>query len=718
MPGPHRRTRDGALTVAVIVATFAVQLPFRLHHVNLVDEGGILQVAVDLLAGRRLYTDVVHPAFPGVFWLVAAAFAVGGATFDTARTLGAVLFALTTGAVFRMARWWLGPLGALAFVVLFLDYRVWAYPHWHMISYSSLAAGLVLGATAVVGETFGRARRWGWAIGGVLAGCALVTKQDLGVLGTTALAAAILLVTPGTRAARVRAAAIFVAGVTLVFVLALAAVVRAGILDDLVLHAIVAPIHGLRSFEYQGSPSLWPLVTQDPVLREHFLSYFPSILIDVCLPAFVGSALYRSTAIPDLAVKVAFHLPWLLLLAAAPVVFGRASTAAAGDDVRRARERLVWLVAATFWLGFNRPHDWIHLLVLYPPTLLLGSLLLARAVRGRPRLRRVLGAAAVAGLVAGTALSVWLALGMRRSMDTPVRSTRGVIYASPPQAAALQELVDGLADAAPPGVPLAAFPYHPLVNFLSARPPLTRYYPIWPAEPDLGRTETVERDLDARPDGLVVYSPTQAPHFARMPDYAPELVAWLADHYRLERMLGGQPGGFEFLLARRAPEPAGRSLLGPALEAARVVVEPRGGTPRVATADERPRLVRDTVWPFRRVVAVTTEPDTSVAVRYPLTPVPGEHFRVSYGLNPDHWAHLPHLRVAFAVAVATPAGETPIADGTLQPLAVPADRRWVDVDVDLTPWAGQPIEIVLRTTGPPGVAPLDDRAGWGDPRIE
>jgi hypothetical protein len=51
------------------------------------------------------------------------------------------------------------------------------------------------------------------------------------------------------------------------------------------------------------------------------------------------------------------------------------------------------------------------------------------------------------------------------------------------------------------------------------------------------------------------------------------------------------------------------------------------------------------------------------------------------------------------------------------PYAVPADRRWTPVDVDLAAWAGAPVALVLRVVGWPGAPPLAGRAGFGDPRL-
>jgi hypothetical protein len=275
--------------------------------------------------------------------------------------------------------------------------------------------------------------------------------------------------------------------------------------------------------------------------------------------------------------------------------------------------------------------------------------------------------------------------------------------------------VDGLAAAAPPEVPLAALPYHPVVNFLSARPPLTRYYSVWPAEPDEGRTDTVRRDLEARPDGLVVYGQSQVPYFPRMPEYAPELFGYLVDNYRIARVLGGQQFGFEFLLLRRAPPPAGRSLAND-LDRARVVVEPPSGVPRDATAAERERLVGHAVWPFERVVRVGAEAG-AVALRVPVRAGPTTHVLTSYGVNPDMWYRPPRFQPRFTIAVAADGDEHVVADATLDPFTRREDRHWTDVDVDLTRWAGTEVELVLRVTSPPGTPALADRTGFGEPRV-
>ncbi len=713
------RPRDGLLALVVVAVVFVLQLPFRMHGTNIADEGAILTIGAELLRGRHLYGDVVHPAFPGIHWLTAALFALFGPSFETARTFTAALFAATTGIVFLIARWFLSRRGALGFVVLFLCYRVWAYPHWHMLSYSSTAVALVLIAAWIVGNAFARPGRAAYVAAGVVAGWAFITKQDSGAAGTAALGIAILLLAPGDRRARWWAASSFAAGGAVVVALATLAFVATGTLGDLVDHTLIVPFRGLREFQYQGSPALWPLFRQDAALRARIVSYMPSILFDLYRLPLLASRIYQETALVDAALKLAYHLPLLVLLVATARAVARRWTHGPSASVRVARETLVLLVAAAFWVAFNRPHDWIHLLVLFPPTLLLGTLLvsalIARSGRWRPPL---LGAVTVL-LVALFGLAATIALHEQRENGTPVHSSRGTVYGTAPQARGLQELVDGLAAAAPPGAPVVAYPYHPIVTFISGRPLLGPYISVWPAEPDLHRTTDIIAAVEAHPDGLLVYSPNQIAFFPRMAEYSPELFRYLVQHFEIGSVFGGDPEGFSFFLLRRKTPVGGRTLLGPPLAHAAVGVEPADGPPRALTPAQREAWVAEALWPFARVLRVTTFAEVATVVRFRLTPAAGEHFRTAYGDDPDHWSHFPDAPVRFGVAVEPVDGpRRDVVDATVDPLTVPGDRRWTDVDVDLTPWAGQPVDLVLRTTGAPRSWPEHDRAGWAEPRIE
>jgi hypothetical protein len=95
----------------------------------------------------------------------------------------------------------------------------------------------------------------------------------------------------------------------------------------------------------------------------------------------------------------------------------------------------------------------------------------------------------------------------------------------------------------------------------------------------------------------------------------------------------------------------------------------------------------------------------------------GARVFTSYGVNPDMWMRLPRFTPRMTIAIADGDAETVVADATLDSMRVPADRKWTDVMVDLTPWAGHTVDLVLRAASPAGVPPFTDRTGFGDPRV-
>src|SRR4029453_5746433 len=196
--------RDAVLALAIVASGFVLQLPFFLHGVNLSDEGAILEIADELLRGRRLYADVQYPAFPGVLLVTAALFRLFGSSFATARIFAAGVFAGTVGVMFLMARWSLSRCAAVAVALLCLVYRVWAYPHWHMVSYSSLGVALVLAAGWIVGDAFEPRGHWRYGLAGLVAGAAVLAKQDIGPVGVGVLGLAVLTAAPIRFTSRMR----------------------------------------------------------------------------------------------------------------------------------------------------------------------------------------------------------------------------------------------------------------------------------------------------------------------------------------------------------------------------------------------------------------------------------------------------------------------------------------------------------------------------------
>ena len=123
----------------VLAAALLLQLAIYDRWIGILDEGFVLQTATEILRGKVLYRDVVIPApFPGCFYLLAAVFRLFGPTLEVSRVLAVVVFTVMALCVHRLARAVMPPTPALATALLFVAYRMWAFPHWHMVSYSTL----------------------------------------------------------------------------------------------------------------------------------------------------------------------------------------------------------------------------------------------------------------------------------------------------------------------------------------------------------------------------------------------------------------------------------------------------------------------------------------------------------------------------------------------------------------------------------------------------
>ena len=157
----------GWLTVLGVAAVaLAVQLPFYDRWVSFMDEGHILAFADILGKGGELYRDAWLYPLPGAFYLLAGAFRVLGTSILVAREIVVVEFAVFAAAVFCVLRRLVRPWLALAGVGLLLVYRIWAFPHWQMYSYSTtalclLAVALALVARALAGGSAGSWRKSG-----------------------------------------------------------------------------------------------------------------------------------------------------------------------------------------------------------------------------------------------------------------------------------------------------------------------------------------------------------------------------------------------------------------------------------------------------------------------------------------------------------------------------------------------------------------------------
>jgi hypothetical protein len=691
------RGREAALTASVGVAALAVQLPIFDRWLGVLDEGYLLAVSEEVLRGKVLYRDVyVDNPLPGAFYLVAGWFHLFGPSVWASRVLAVCLFTLFAMLVFRLARTLLGGRWTVLLVLTLLCYRLWAFPHWQTTSYSSVSATLLAGALVAAFHCVGP-RRPAWLVAtGVLVGAAIVCKQDYG-LGVGGALGLVWLLRPWlarSAAGALVPAALYSAGIALVVVPVLAAFAAAGALGALIDQTLLRPLLLESSFNYARLPPILPLFGQTPGLRADTGSYFPAVLLT--LPewwnALYAGSVYRETALWDVAIKLLFYGPFLAVLAGAVTWLRR----------RPADEHRLLLLAwaGGLLLAFNRPRDWVHLMMIYPPTLLIGFVLASSAPA---RVARAGGAVLGLALVALAVVSLRVGGDLRRHFDWRLAAPRAGVAADRLGGPLLDDVVAHVAQRTAPGVPVPALPLQPMLTFLAGREGAAGFYVVWPGQHP-ARDERIIADLEARAVDLVLYGLSQYAMLGRFRDNAPLLYDYLVDHFMIERVFAREPfGPLVCALGRRpADEDRGRSLLD---------LVP-GAEPADGLAVAR--------WPFAEVMVETVGTRTTpVVARLPVE-VPPERTRLafSYGVNPERWLEAPSGPFTFSLAVEAE-GEPAVAafEATVDPQRTLEDRRWKPAHVDLSRWAGRRVRLALAiVVDAPPVDPAN-LAGWAEPRL-
>jgi len=157
---------------------------------NIYDEGLALYAAERIVRGDLPYLDFQLHYTPGQFYVVAALFQAFGHSLFVERMWDAAVRALIVVAGFALART-LMPAGRAAAAALFIMLRLGAAGFHGLAMLPGLAFGLLSGACLLA--SFPRCRR-GWLISaGLLAGIAVLFRQDIGgfavIIGLGILAA-------------------------------------------------------------------------------------------------------------------------------------------------------------------------------------------------------------------------------------------------------------------------------------------------------------------------------------------------------------------------------------------------------------------------------------------------------------------------------------------------------------------------------------------------
>jgi hypothetical protein len=725
-PAGRRTPGEGWLTAGVFVVAFLFQLPIRDRWLALLDEGYIMAIADDVNRGQVLYRDVTIDApFPLAFDLLAAWFRLTETSIASSRWLATIAFAAYATGLFRVTRELLPRTWAIGVLGLVLCYRVWAFPHWQIYSYSMVAATLAVLAAALVGRAIRTGAAAWLALAGVAAGGAIMAKQDYG--GTVALALTIaLVVLPWLRRARgaeglasLRPALTFMVGGAAVVLPYLGALGWQGALDEMVQQTLVFPFSVMSSFEYPRLPDLWPLFGQDEELRAGIGNYFPSILATLwwndCPGCWAGGlgrgALYRTTAFWDVTLKLVFWAP-ILFTCIAAVAWTATALRERGrggiSDETRGRV-LVLALAAGFLLAFNRPRDWVHLMMVYPPSLIVGAALAQQATRRLPAaIGRPVRAALVAGVAALLVTTMALMSDLRRRVDHWVASPRAGVYADSLNGPLIDDVLAWAARAVPAGMPLPVYPTQPALTFLAGRETVAGYYVIWPMQAG-DRDRRIVEELDRRGVEWILFSVSQWAHLRSFQENAPALFDSLVQDWEIGEVFTREANGpILAALKRRAPAAPRTELR-----------ELASGSPSPARNEaDSPGGPHWTRWPFTEVLTQPVAPPDAPAPLHIEVTVPRDRpiLETAIGMNPDRWLGAPIGPLDFRVAVQSgdDTAQTVFARA-IDPRGDVRMRRWLPVVLDLSRYAGEPITLVLSIEGSGAQSEAGDLAGWAAP---
>jgi hypothetical protein len=715
--------RDPIAIAIVVLVGLMLQLLVYDRWLSLLDEGGIVQIADQINHGVPPYLGGVHLAFPGVFYLTALLFRIFEPSLLVGRCFMVGVFTVFTVLVYLLARTIAGRPVALGVALLTVSYRIWALPHWQMLSYAPLAIVCLMIGIAILALDIRRPRPFLPPLAGFVIGIGITFKQDSASITLAALSVFMLLdtryVSANWKTAFQRTVGFGVAGI-LPPVAVMLAFLPAGLTGELLYQTVWVPLVAKPLWAsmateglYTGFPQLWPPWSRAEDIRSAgFFIYFPSLVLDLYWRDLLASSLFRDSLLPDIFVRTAYGVPYLLLVVfigreAAAVVLGRHAGGAAPSHVR-----YVWLLVSfgvALMAMFNRPRDWVHLMILYAPTLVLlagFAELLAGPVGGLRR-RVVLGTGGLVIVVALVA-SFGIALDARGLYSKPLSNSRGGLFVREHVAAVLEPLLRELTPTSGDDpAPLAALPASPTLNFLTGRPLATRFLTLLPLEEFPDRDEQIVRDFARDPRTEFVYSLHQAAIDLRPQDYAPGVFASLIDDYELGEVFSGTQTEGLLLVRLQRREHSGETLLydfADHLSDAAI----SGASDPAADSD----VVSADVWPFERpVLSVTpaTPPgrrDMTYSVHLPVA----SRLRFGVAMNPDQWANFFACSLRFVVEVDGDIG----FDTTLDPRRNFEDRRWVWADLPLP--AGSH-SITFATSADNPFCALPRTAGWARPRL-
>jgi hypothetical protein len=614
-----------------------------------------------------------------------------------------------------------------------LVYRIWAFPHWQVYSYSTTSLLLILAAILCQlrwSDAPGPERRAGWLVGaGVLFGLSVYCKQDYG--------AAALLVMTTLLCVEARASGVRLLKPVALFVGAGAAVgacvglyfAAQGILPDLLQQTVLNHLRGIGAFEYTSYPALFPLFAQDPDLRSQsgLFAFFPGIVTTVDLETLRQNFLFRETFVYDLALKLFY---WGGYGFAAFAVVRVVATRRKLSAPETARAWLAEAMLAGFTAAFillltvNRPQDFLHVAVLVWPGVCLCVVYAPPLFQRRRALAIglcVVLAAPMAAVLGYAVRGYWLVLNQN---SEPVTDPRAGIFVRPSEAQMLDDVVDFMRDNSTPDERVAVVPYFPIVHFLAdRRGPHRSAYIVWPFAEFEDRDQRIIDALDETDTRLAVYNFSQFSTFPSMDEFSPQLFGYLVDEFETVRVFSYDKSGYRLAgLRRSAQREMPSALLDEVWNDSVLWIGSDEAPPVAIPPRERAGFMAREAWPFRRTLALRpSSGGRRTVLRIPIRPAEGDVLQTAVSLHPDLWFVVPGFETHFELAVVTNAGAAEqrevVFSRTLDPHRDLVDRGWFDVKVPLVQWVDTETWLEMSVAVDSEVGELLRVGGFAEPRI-
>jgi hypothetical protein len=608
-----------------------------------------------------------------------------------ARGLLVVIQALATAALFALVRRAGSPGAAHAAAATVAAAPVFLFPQLSNYYYTTLAFYGALGVV-YLGARALDSRTWAAVAGAGVAAIALF-KQTTGVAFAVAFVPAVVALAP--RATRSATAGAVLGGGALITALTLGVYALRGDLASLVYGMVELPLSMGPTFR---APTLnvWPPGELDPVVRENWVMYLPSLYyLQHGLFAVLGRGIIAFT-------QLLYALPFLALIATAVLAVWRGLTAA------------TWLHGAVLFAMtanlFPRA-SWGHLVVALPPAVVQAWLLTSRKdASSDGRLTRVAGLFSIGIALAAIATATWLGslAGPKTFGPRVPLAPVSLSYRQP----SIPRVIRYLLGHTRPGEAIFVTRQEPLLYFATRTRNPTPFGGVLPGLPELQEPVILSALEDVR---YVVMSDIDQPLYTYYADELPRVQAHLERHYRIPEDFPLDDYSW-IVVARRGPDrgPTAFDLVDRRAEARRYVLGADGQRRAPGIVPQRLAARQ-----LHRPLPVALGSGGG-GIDFDLVLPQDAVFQAGVGYRglvsiDHHYLHPPGVTLAVEIRREGSDGFEELASIRIND-NLRAGRRWVPFEVDLSRFGGERVTLRLAARAK-DLAEPDMLTWWGSPRI-